>query len=381
MIAEPTFAYDYQVGGSLPPNALTYVIRQADDDLYQGLRAGQFCYVLNSRQTGKSSLRVRTMQRLQESGIACVVIDLTAIGTRDISPEQWYAGVIDSIVSSLELFDSFDLEEWWINHSHLSNIQRFSKFIEEILLKLISKDLVIFVDEIDNILRLNFNSDEFFTFIRKCYDSRAENPDYRRLTFALLGVATPTDLIQDKRCSLFNIGRATELSGFQLQEAQPLALGLAKVASNPQAVLQAVLDWTGGQPFLTQKVCQFIRLANSPIATGSEQKWVENLVRSRILYNWEAQDEPEHLRTIRSRLLHSTQPTLRLLELYQQILQHGEIVANDTPEQRELRLSGLVVKQDGKLKVYNRIYQSIFQLAWVEEALHNLLTYVKRLDT
>ncbi|MCC5651636.1 hypothetical protein LC609_17745 [Nostoc sp. XA013] len=45
--------YQYQVGGSLPQNAPTYVRRQANHNLYQGLKAGDFCYVLNSRQMGK----------------------------------------------------------------------------------------------------------------------------------------------------------------------------------------------------------------------------------------------------------------------------------------------------------------------------------------
>ncbi|MEW6491534.1 MAG: AAA-like domain-containing protein [Cyanobacteriota bacterium] len=370
-------AYEYQIGGSLPSDAPSYVVREADSDFYNGLKAGEFCYVLNSRQMGKSSLRVRTMKRLQAEGIACATIDIAAIGIWGITPEQWYAGMIDSIVSSLELYETFDLGTWWTERDLLSNVQRLSKFIEEVLLKLIPQNIVIFVDEIDSILSLNFNSDDFFAVIRDCYNKRADRADYRRLTFALIGVATPSDLIADKRRTPFNIGRAIAMTGFQLYEAQPLAVGLALKASNPQKVLQAVLDWTGGQPFLTQKVCQLIQSAESEIAEGCEQEWVEKLVRSRILEMWEAQDEPEHLKTIRDRILRNEQCASHLLGLYQQILQQGEVIASDSPEQMELRLTGLVVKREGKLKVYNRIYESVFDKNWVEKELANLRPYAE----
>ncbi|MFB2839764.1 WD40 repeat domain-containing protein [Floridanema evergladense] len=46
----------------------------------------------------------------------------------------------------------------------------------------------------------------------------------------------------------------------------------------------------------------------------------------------------------------------------------------------ELRLTGLVVKRDGQLQIYNRIYQSVFDLAWVEKQLANLRPYGENFD-
>jgi adenylate cyclase len=369
--------YEYIFSGTLPPNAPSYVKRSADDELYKGLKAGKFCYVLNSRQTGKSSLRVQVMQRLKQDGIVCATIDLSMDGTYHVQLDQWYANIVRSLVSDFEL--DVDLRTWWREHEMLSALGRFQEFIEKVLLKSLTQPIVIFIDEIDSVLSLNFPTDDFFAFIRGCYNQRVDKPEYERLTFTLLGVATPSDLIKDKKRTPFNIGRAIALNGFELNEAKPLVQGLEKRAKNSRKVLKEVLFWTGGQPFLTQKLCQLVRNSKLRILPGAEAKCVEKLVRSRLIENWEAQDDPEHLKTIRDRILRREQSVGRLLGLYQQILQQGEIAADDSPEQMELRLSGLVVRQGGKLRVYNRIYESVFDQNWVNKALTDLRPYAQEI--
>ncbi len=63
----------FRVGGTLHLNTPSYVKRPADDDLFEQVLAGKFCYVLTSRQMGKSSLMLRTAQRLKDQNIQSVI--------------------------------------------------------------------------------------------------------------------------------------------------------------------------------------------------------------------------------------------------------------------------------------------------------------------
>ncbi|RCJ32461.1 hypothetical protein A6770_18795 [Nostoc minutum NIES-26] len=425
----------YQVGGSLCGDDPTYVVRQADEKLYASLKAGDFCYVLNSRQMGKSSLLQRTSYRLKKEGYECAYLDVTRLGSEDTTPEQWYKGIIISLFYSLNLAEQVNFKHWWEMQAGISLVQRLNQFLEEVLLPYVQSDRIfIFLDEIDSLLSLNFPVNDFFAWIRHCYNQQAHDPNYQRLGFALFGVASPSDLIADKRRTPFNIGTAIELYGFQLHEATPLLQGLEEVVNQSQAVLREIIYWSGGQPFLTQKLCQLIvqtaletsnRKIDLPPDTATF--WVEQLVRSQIIQHWEAKDEPEHLRTIRDRLLFYEHRAGRLLGLYQRVLQaeeeqdagtrgHGEtalregfppqatanlkgdtekedtnnsprppvsqsprllppVPTDDSREQTELLLSGLVERHDGYLRIKNPIYRSVFNSEWVLRQLDNLRPY------
>ncbi|NEO54698.1 MAG: tetratricopeptide repeat protein [Okeania sp. SIO3B5] len=353
--------FNYKVGGSLDFNYPNYIERSADIDIYKALEKGEYCYVFNGRQTGKSSLRIRTAERLKKAEFACVEIDLMAIVSEGSNVGQIYAGIVQEIASGLLL--EVDCLSWWLERENLEPQERLIEFIEQVVFTEVDKNIVIFIDEVDCLRMSHLSLEAFLGLIQIFYQKRKNNPAYKRLIFALFGVVEISDF------SHTIIGNRIELEGFEISAALPLAEGLLEKVDRRQEVLKEIIYWTGGQPFLTQKLCQLVLTSPTKIPTGSEKQEVAKLVLSNIIDNWEFHDEPQHLKTISNRLLNSKNSTDKLLRLYQKILQRGKISVKNNPLQTELQLAGLVRKEQGKIKIYNPIYAQIFNQSWVEKVL------------
>jgi WD40 repeat protein len=362
----------YNIGGSLPDRSPGYIVRTADRELTEYLQTGGFCYILTARQMGKSSLKVRTMQQLTAAGVACAQIDLTAIGAAQVSAMQWYNSIADELASQFDL--TAELEAFLDDYTDRSDVQRLVRFIETIVLDRISGKVVIFVDEIDKVISLGNFTDDFFGAIRNFSERRSTDPKYRRLSFVLLGVASPNDLIADKERTPFNIGREITLSGFGAAD------DLSPLISEFKGRITAseILAWTGGQPLLTQKVCQ--------LAATNPDLSLNEIVTTKIVENWEMQDRPPHLSTIADRLLAFDRHPSYSLEQYRRILESIDGIDDDNSEQTKwLKLSGLVININGRLQVANQIYRSVFDRAWIDRELAKIYphgpTLIQWLDT
>src|SRR5258706_6606070 len=345
----------YTVGGTVQAGGGIYIPRKADNDLLAFCRAGELTFILSSRQVGKSSLIVRTAYQLNREGVHSVMIDLSAIGV-NVSRNEWYLGILSEITTSLNL--QVNIFEWWAQYEGLGPAQKLSNFFRDVLLKEIKERVVLFFDEIDSTLSISF-ADDFFAALRAVYNARSTTPDFRRLSFVVVGVATPTDLILDSKGTPFKIGQLVRLNDLTLEEAMPLAQG---PGPNAKQVLAWILDWSGGHPYLTQRLCAYLskndgRLDNQAVTSAVEQ-----------LFLGEDGRHDNNLQFVRDMLLKRSPDARRVMITYKDICA-GKKVTDDERSivKAHLKISGVVNRQSGQLITRNRIYERAFDPKWINE--------------
>ena len=348
-------------GGAVQAGGGLYLERAADRDLLTHCRNGDFTYILTSRQMGKSSLMIRTAERLADEGARPVIVDLTEIGAQTTA-EQWYRGFLFTVEDQLGL--TTRAAAWWERHADLSVGHRFARFFTEVVLTERSERIVIFVDEIDTTLRLNF-TDDFFAGIRYLYQARASEPGLQRLSFVLIGVATPGDLIKDAARTPFNIGHRIDLSDFTVDEALPLAAHLPVGDDVRRDVMRWILKWTDGHPYLTLRVVRSIDEAPPP-------SWTERTIDERVaeLFFSSQGEHDSNLQFVRDMLTKNAFDTEAVLRAYRDVRRGHRVPDRELDQVAAwLKLSGIVCRRQGALYVRNAIYERVFDERWTRDHL------------
>jgi WD40 repeat protein len=356
----------FSVGTPLHAVRAGYVRRAADDVLFETVKSGRFAHVIAPDRSGKSSLVAATAARLENNGFKVAILDLEQIGVRDAGSDEgrWYYSIAYRLLRQLRI--RVDLQAWWQDKSFLSNHQRLVEFYSEIVLQNVQERVVVFVDEIQCIDRLPF-TDQLLGSIRSAHNARATDPEFSRLTFVLLGECDPLSLIDEPELSPFNITQPVVLGDFSRADLKLFAAELNLPAQDAAAALDRIYYWTGGQPYLSQKLA---RAVSREQLRGDIEENIDRIAMQQLAGRAALHSEP-HMSHIHREIVNDRKRREALLNLYGRI-RKGVAVATDlgsTLQRRLIAVGLLVIDAEGRLKVRNRLYEVVFSARWANENL------------
>ena len=344
-----------------------YIQRSADVELLDHCQHGRPAFILHSPQMGKSSLLAHTIERLKASHHT-TLIDLSQF-PHPAREEDWFHQIVRILDSSLDL--STDLMSWWAKPTvfALPPHRRLMKLFVEVILPEMTKPLVLFIDEIEQIIDLSFR-DHFFEWLTTLYESRESNDALSRITFVVCGVATPSQLISEDESLFFKWSHQVVLSDFTLQESLPLSEGLSLSTDDAKEMVTWVYRWTNGHPYLTQMLCQLIEAQHRTAWLETE---TDECIREFIV-SPQGLREP-NFQLVRTALTEPDANGISLIEPYLDLLQgKTENLKSNPATLEQLRLVGVLREDtDNKITIRNMLYQEAFPIEWANRHLRSPL--------
>ena len=100
-------------------------------------------------------------------------------------------------------------------------------------------------------------------------------PSLKHITFAFAGAVNPATLIEDPNISPFNIGQTIWLKDLTLEQAQHLIGGFGDGALelDKDRPDDRIFWWTGGHPYLTQKLCAELEGMGNQVAKELQRRF------------------------------------------------------------------------------------------------------------
>ncbi len=347
----------FVVGGPVQPERRCYVERAADRRLLEALRAKRLCCVLGPLAIGKSSLLHRAAETLRASGTLVANVDLRRIAEqRSATPDGSLRLIAARIGTELKL--GVDVDAWW-NARGSEREDRLVEFFWEVVLTNTTAPVVIMLDDVDGGLTLTFAT-ELLDAIGGCYARRSREPDFGRLGFALAGCASRRELEQASAALGLAEAELIEPQDFTAQQSYRLAVAFGGDQELAQALMDRICAWTGGHPYLTQRV------ARSVARKGGRFEDVERVVREQLLTPEAANRDPL-LAQVHAWLAAPSRPARRAAKAVQKLAAGGKVaVPADAAVADRLWLSGTVrADKEQRLSIRNRIVKELVAAGWL----------------
>lgn len=160
---------------------------------------------------------------------------------------------------------------------------------------------------------------------------------------------------------------------------------LLQPSLSPELVTQRLMDWTGGQPFLTYRLYELLiqgplaswaipeqPLPDAPPVFDIEAVWVDRYMQSRLAKRCQDPELVRHLRDICKCMIHDPR-SMQMLKLYRRLLAGRQQKVN-LRNYVQLRLvqSGLAKVNGEYLVLSNRFYGEVFDRPWLIRAFRTV---------
>jgi len=332
-----------------------YVERGADKQIRDVVASmGRPGYVLVARQMGKTNLLLNAKRELSNEGVIFVYVDLS-----NVFPDihQFFRNIIDVAVDSHpECFFGIS-EKLDLLRAQGTNRPAHKEHEQELrlLLRALDGKLVVCLDEIDALKKVDY-SDSVFSLIRSTYfASRINYPEFNQLTYILSGVVEPNDIIKNKDISPFNIGEKIYLDDFSHDEyLKFIEKAQLKFSSD---VIERVFHWTNGNPRMCWDVCSSLEdvLLSDNILTPDS---VDSVIRKLYLtsYNLAPVDH------IRQQVAEDKDVRTAIMNIHL----NKSLSVNDA-QRTKLYLSGIIRSDfsSSHLNIKNRIIEASLSESWI----------------
>jgi predicted nucleic acid-binding Zn-ribbon protein len=355
-----------------------YVARAADREVLDLLERFDYCYMLAPRQIGKSSLRKRVAATLQQRGRAVVLVDCQSLLSASSAAEIWQY-FFECLHGDLTARGVAVPDYRASLPATGPTAGAWLRYLRDLVMPQLPDGLVLFVEEVDVLKTCHCDTDAVFLTLRQLHTDRSRYADYARIGVCVIGVSREADLVRTADITPFNIARRVALRDFRRSELDAFVPVLQPVFSHPQAILDAVNQWTSGHPYMVQNlIAAAIRARQSDSAMAAMAERPDEFIAAVVNARFFGAEEDGNLAEVRRQfdVTRLRPDQIDALNQYRVLLAGRPVFVGEGPKrevQDYLRLAGLVTFDDSdgalRLRIRNRVFREKYGPAWVSGIL------------